>query len=40
MSRRRRTKAERERVITLDLLADWRAMPSAYRQCNHCATPP
>jgi len=25
MSRRRPTKAERERVITLDLLADWRA---------------
>jgi hypothetical protein len=25
MSRRRPTKAERERVVTLDLLADWRA---------------
>jgi len=25
MSRRRPTKAERERVITIDLLADWRA---------------
>lgn len=25
MSRRRPTKAERERIVTLDLLADWRA---------------
>jgi len=44
MSRRRPTKAERERVISLDLLADWRPYaeprpePSSDHHWRYCGT--